>query len=108
LTLRLAWGRTGLPVRVVAAAETVNLFLSVCAKHRQSCLEMGLFVGLLALAGAERLVVDIERIGHQSLVEPIGLCQLRQQLGIFFRQISCAPLQPFFAPLLLAVVAARS
>jgi hypothetical protein len=60
-----AWGRIGLPVRVVtvAEAETMNSFLSVYGQ--QSCLEVGWIVGLLALAGAGRLGADIARIDRQ-------------------------------------------
>jgi hypothetical protein len=70
--------------------------------------------GLLVLAGVVRLVVGTVRIGRRTLRQPLEavselqarqwLCQLRQQLGLFFRHFFCAPPQPSVAVLLPLLV----
>jgi hypothetical protein len=86
--------------------------------RRQLYLEAGPMMEPFVLAGVARLVVDIVHTAHwilRQLIEAVSelqdqkwLCQLRQQLGLFFRHFVCALLQPSVALLLPAVVVGRS
>jgi len=118
-TLRLAWLPIDLPEQVEVAVAIASL--SSFSNGQRSCLEEDQLGGLRVLAGAVRLVVGIVRIARRVLGQLIGAvselqarrwwCQLRQQLGLFFRRFFDAPLRPSAAvlpPLPVAVVVVRS
>lgn len=118
-TLRLAWLPIDLPEQVEVAVAIASS--SSISSGRRSCLEADQLGGLRVLAGAVRLEVGIVRIVRRVLRQLVGAvsglqarrwwCQLRQQLGLFFRHFFDAPLRPSAAvlpPLPAAVVVVRS
>jgi hypothetical protein len=118
-TLRLAWLPIDLPEQVEVVVAIANS--SSISSGQLSYLEADQLGGLRVLVGEVRQVVDIVRIVRRVLGQLVGAvselqarrwwCQLRQQLGLFFRRFFDAPLRPSVAvlpPLLAAVVVGRS
>lgn len=115
-SLRWALSPTDLLAAVEAEAVSTNLFLILCETRRRWCPAVALVGAQPALAHAQCLMAGI-RIGRRVSRQPPGavselqtlwLCQLRQQLGLFFRHFFCAPLPPCAALLLLVAAVVRS
>jgi len=115
--LRWAWAPTDLPAVVEAAVGLTNLFLILCEMRQLWCPAVDLVGTQLAPAVVLRLMVD-KHIGRWVSEQPTGAvselqalylwCQLRQQLGLFFRHFFCAPLPPCAALLPLGAAAVHS